>query len=311
MKPYLKGNHSVLVLNGTYFAQDYEDTDCVEFDGLSKISKSIFISLSLICGIWAVGGNLALLAAFYRSKTVYGHITNDFVVSLVVSDLLIGLLMTPMYICYSVDLDPPWLIKLEGFLWILTVTATTHSLSAVSVDRLISILYPLRYSLIANERRCRVVIALIWLDGLVFAFPRLILDDFQKLERLWVTCSIVTVAIPVLIMSSCYGKIFTIVKKQNGRKLANNFTTGKLLRNRKAAITIGIIVCLFIITFIPSTVVYFMLLFEKDRCKELELNDVWLWVALVSFSHSAINPWVYGLRYRALRKALREQVKIL
>lgn len=311
MKPYLKGNHSVLVLNGTYFAQDYEDTDCVEFDGLSKISKCIFVSLSLICGIWAVGGNLALLAALYRSKTVYGHITNDFVVSLVVSDLLIGLLMTPMYICYSVDLDPPWLIKLEGFLWILTVTATTHSLSAVSVDRLISILYPLRYSLIANERRCRVVIALIWLDGLVFGFPRLILDDFQKLERLWVTCSIVTVAIPVLIMSSCYGKIFTIVKKQNGRKLANNFTTGKLLRNRKAAITIGIIVCLFIITFIPSTVVYFMLLFEKDRCKELELNDVWLWVALVSFSHSAINPWVYGLRYRALRKALREQVKIL
>ena len=311
MKPYLKGNHSVLVLNGTYFAQDYEDTDCVEFDGLSKISKCIFVSLSLICGIWAVGGNLALLTAFYRSKTVYGHITNDFVVSLVVSDLLIGLLMTPMYICYSVDLDPPWLIKIEGFLWILTVTATTHSLSAVSVDRLIAILYPLRYSLIVTERRCRVVIGLIWLDGLVFGFPRLILDDFQKLERLWVTCSIVTVAIPVLIMSSCYGKIFTIVKKQNSRKLANNFTTGKLLRNRKAAITIGIIVCLFIITFIPSTVVYFMLLFEKDRCKELELNDVWLWVALVSFSHSAINPWVYGLRYRALRKALREQVKIL
>ena len=311
MKPYLKGNHSVLVLNATYFAQDYEDTDCIEFDGLSKISKCIFVSLSLICGIWAVGGNLALLTAFYRSKTVYGHITNDFVVSLVVSDLLIGLLMTPMYICYSVDLDTPWLIKLEGFLWILTVTATTHSLSAVSVDRLIAILYPLRYSLIATERRCRVFIALIWLDGLVFGFPRLILDDFQKLERLWVTCSIVTVAIPVLIMSSCYGKIFTIVKKQNGRKLANNFTTGKHLRNRKASITIGIIVCLFIITFIPSTVVYFMLLFEKDRCKELVLNDVWLWVALVSFSHSAINPWVYGLRYRALRKALREQVKIL
>ena len=311
MKPHLKENHSVLVLNATYFAQDYEDTDCVEFDGLSKISKCIFISLSLICGIWAVGGNLALLTAFYRSKTVYGHITNDFVVSLVVSDLLIGLLMTPMYICYSVDLDPPWVIKIEGFLWILTVTATTHSLSAVSVDRLIAILYPLRCSLIVTERRCHVVIALIWLDGLVFAFPRLILDDFQKLERLWVTCSIVTVAIPVLIMSSCYGKIFTIVKKQNGRKLANNFTTGKLLRNRKAAITIGIIVFLFIITFIPSTVVYFMLLFEKDRCKELELNDVWLWVALVSFSHSAINPWVYGLRYRALRKALREQVKIL
>lgn len=296
MKPYLKENHSVLVLNSTYSAQDYEDTDCVEFDGLSKISKCIFISLSLICGIWAVGGNLALLAAFYRSKTVYGHITNEFVVSLVVSDLLIGLLMTPMYICYSVHLDPPWLIKIEGFLWILTVTATTHSLR--------------QHSLIVTERRCRLVIALIWLDGLVFGFPRLIMDDFQKLERLWIACSIFTVAIPVLIMSSCYGKIFTIVKKQNVRKLANTFTTGKHLRNRKAAITIGIIVCLFIITFIPSTVVYFMLLFEKDRCKELELNDVWLWVALVSFSHSAINPWVYGLRYRALRKALREQVKI-
>lgn len=258
MKPYLKENHSVLVLNDTYFAQDYGDSYCVEFDGLSKTSKCIFISLSLICGIWAVGGNLALFAAIYCSKTVYGHITNYFVVSLVVSDLLIGLLMTPMYICYSVDLDPPWLIKIEGFLWILTVTVTTHSLSAVSVNGLIAILYPLRYSLIVTERPCRVVIALIWLDGLVFGFPRLILNDFQILERLWIACSIPTVAIPVLIMFSCYGKIFTIVKKQNGRKLANTFTTCKHLRNTKAAFTIGIIVCLFIITFIPSTVVYFI-----------------------------------------------------
>lgn len=209
--------------------------------------------------------------------------------------------MTPLYICYAAIHDPLWLVKLEGFLWIVTVTATTHSLSAVSLDRLISVLYPLRYHQIMTKKRCRVVILLIWLESVIFGLPRLVLNDFVKLEKLWLACSVATVGIPLLVMSFSYGRIFAIVRKQSG-KWKNSNASRDTIGNKKAAVTIGIIVCLFVVTFIPSAVVYFMLLFENNLCKEYQLNDTWLWAALVSFCHSSFNPWVYGFRYRELRK---------
>lgn len=280
--------------------QDCELEDCVY--GLSSMSTIIFIGLCSITGLLAIGGNVALLVAFVYGETVRSRINNYFVLSLTVADMLIGLTMTPLYICYAVAYEPPWLAKLEGFLWIVTVTATTHSLSAVSIDRLIAVVYPLRYHQIITEKRCRVVIAFIWFGSVIFGSPRLILDDFEKLEKLWIACSVATVAIPLLIMSFSYGRIFAIVRKQSSYMKNNPNASSESLGNKKAAVTIGIIVCLFVVTFIPSVVVYFMLLFEDNLCKEYQLNDVWLWVAIVSFSHSSFNPWVYGFRYRELRK---------
>ena len=277
--------------------------------GLKTVSTIVFIALSIVCGVSAIGGNVALLGALNRTATFRGGANYYFIVSLALADFFVVVTMTPLYICYALAYEPYWLIKLEGFLWIVTVTATTYSLSVVSLDRFISVVYPLIYPQVMTEKRCRVIIFLIWSVSVVFGFPRLVLDDFVKLEKLWIACSVATVAIPLVIMSLSYGKIFSVVQRAN-RSIAvhqnanfSNITLG----NRKAVVTIGIIVSLFIVTFIPTAVVYFMLLFEDDICKEYQLNDIWLWVALVSFAHSSFNPWVYGLRFRELRKTLRDQ----
>ena len=278
--------------------------NCLECDlqdcpvGLSQTSQVIFTSICPISGILAIGGNLALLVALYRASAFSTRVNTYFIASLAFADFMIGLTMTPLYICYAVAYDTLWLIKVEGYLWIVTVTATTYSLTAVSFDRFVAVEYPLRYHEIMTEKRCRAVIVFIWFGSVIFGSPRLVLDDFVKLEKLWITCSVTTVAIPLTIMSCCYAKIFSVVRKQSRAVTADSHLSRTSVGNRKAAVTIGIIVSLFIATFFPSVVVYFMLLFEDDLCKELILNDVWLWVALVSFTHSAFNPWVYGLRYR-------------
>ena len=287
----------------------FDDCSNCELDdcdvGLSQTSQIIFITLSLVCGIFAIGGNLALLVALYRTSAINIRVNANYIASLAVADFLIGLTMTPLYICYAMACETSWLIKLEGYLWIVTVTATTYSLSAVSLDRFLAVVYPLHYHQVVTEKRCRVAIFFIWFGSVIFGIPRLVLDDFVKLEKLWIACSVTTVLIPLLVMMCCYGKIFTVVKKQN-RSVADCHLSSTSISNKKAVVTIGIIVSLFIATFLPSAIVYFMLLLEDDLCKELELNDVWLWVALVSFTHSAFNPWVYGLRYVELRNALKQ-----
>lgn len=279
--------------------EDCERADCTY--GLSNMLTIVFIFLCSISGFSAAGGNLAVLVAFSHSKTIRRRMNIYFILSLTVADMFIGITMTPLYICYAAIRDPLWLTKLEGFLWIVTVTASTHSLSAVSLDRMIAILYPLRYHRIMTKKRCRVVIQLIWLGSVIFGLPRLVLNDFVKLEKLWIACSVATVGIPLLVMSVSYGRIFAIVRKQSVKRKNPNALRDNL-GNKKAAVTIGIIICIFVVTFIPSVVVYFMLLFEDNLCKEYQLNDVWLWAALVSFCHSSFNPWVYGFRYRELRK---------
>lgn len=298
-------------MNTTLQENDSSLDNCLECElqdcpvGLSQTSQVIFTSICLISGIFAIGGNFALLITFYRTSALSTRVNAYFIASLAFADFMIGLTMTPLYICYAVAYDTLWLIKLEGYLWIVTVTATTYSLSAVSFDRFVAVVYPLRYHGVMTEKRCRAVIVFIWFGSVIFGSPRLVLDDFVKLEKLWITCSVATVAIPLTIMSCCYGKIFSVVRKQS-RAVTDSHLSRTSVGNKKAAVTIGIIVSLFIATFLPSVVVYFMLLFENDLCKELILNDVWLWVALVSFTHSAFNPWVYGLRYRELRHALKQ-----
>lgn len=284
--------------------QDCKSKKCLY--GLGKLQSIIFVFLCSICGLLAIGGNLTLLVIFRYCGTVREKMNNTFVVSLAVADLMIGLTIIPLYICYGVAFEPRWLVKLEGFLWIVTTSATTHSLSAVSIDRLISVIYPLRYHQIITRKRCTVSILLIWLGSVIFGSPRLFINDFRKLEKLWIACSIATVAVPLLIMCYSYGRIFTIVREKNGDIINNPNALREGLVNKKAAVTIGIIVCLFIVTFTPSAVVYFLLLFEDDVCTEYELNNSWLWVALVSFYHSAFNPWVYGFRHGELRKNFKK-----
>ena len=291
--------------NQFYDCANCEQPHCVI--RLSTTSKVIYISLSLLCGIFAVGGNLALLVALYRTAGLRDRMNYYYIISLALADFFIGLTMTPLYICYALVYLPSWLIKLEGFLWIVTVTATTYSLSAVSLDRFISVVYPLHYPQVVTEKRCYRVIFLIWLGSFVFGFPRLVLNDFEQLEKLWIACSVATIIIPSLIMSFSYGKIFAAVQKHR-RTIADSQLSSETLGNKKGAVTIGIIVGLFLVTFLPSAVVYFILVMENDPCKELQLNYIWLWVALVSFIHSSFNPWVYGLRYLELRKAIKHVI---
>lgn len=192
-----------------------------------------------------------------------------------------------------------------------TIVATTFSLCAVSVDRYVAITN-IRYIEILTRSRVLGVLVSIWFFSVVFACLRLIITDPLKLPLYWIAASTITVILPILIISLCYFHIFKAVRIQI-RRIAVNSTLNQdetlvQLKNRKAALTIGIVVGVFLICWTPSLVVSVLQFFSTDSCTKMKINGYWFWVALAEFSSSAFNPFIYCIRSRDFRKAVRNRV---
>jgi hypothetical protein len=78
--------------------------------------------------------------------------------------------------------------------------------------------------------------------------------------------------------------------------------------NKKATITAIIVGGMFFLLFFPGMVVFALLLVTEDDCHALALNVVWLWAAVVSFLHSAFNPWIYCVRGKEFRNAIKKML---
>lgn len=68
-----------------------------------------------------------------------------YIVLFVFVDFMIGLIMMLLYICYVLVYDIFWLIKIEGYFWIVIVIVIIYSLSVVSLDRFVVVVYFLYY----------------------------------------------------------------------------------------------------------------------------------------------------------------------
>ena len=94
-------------------------------------------TLNLLFSILSVGGNSLVLIVIYRTRSLRTT-SNAFMASLAMADFLVGALANPLYVALSLleSLRDVRSIKnAETFAWLLSVTATTSNLCAVSIDR--------------------------------------------------------------------------------------------------------------------------------------------------------------------------------
>ena len=77
----------------------------------------------------------------------------------------------------------------------------------------------------------------------------------------------------------------------------------------RLAQTIAIIIGLFITLWSPSFILSSIQTFFANACLKIKLKQRWFWTALVAFSNSAVNPWVYALRGEEFRSAFRKLLR--
>ena len=288
----------------------------VSFDTFT--ASVVFASLNLVSAVTAVSSNGLILVAFYQTRSLRS-ISNFFIASLAVSDLLVGLALNPVYVVIyltgvSFDFTRVWSVRLaEHWLWIQSVITSTFNLTAISLDRYIAVTTPFRYAETVTPRRCIYGAVFIWTFSILFASVRFLIHDPQYLPILWITITIFMVLLPLIIICYCYFHIFEAARRQQRQVAAlssvNAAYRRTILKNKKAAWTIGIIIGLFVLMWSPSLVLSLVSLVMADTCTRLRVAIGWYISAFLSFFSSCCNPWVYAARSREFRMAFKRVLR--
>ena len=207
-----------------------------------------------LTGLGAIIGNGVVLWLIITKRSLR-TVSNLFLSSLAAADLLVGLVMQPVWIsvrytAYNVDRVQTY-GKAIDYLWIHTTVATTFNLCCVTLDRHIAIFHPLRYEDILSHRRCYVLIATVWFMSLVLPCSRFLVEDVTGLPALYISFTIMTVLIPMIIIILCSIRILKAASVQSKRisvsTVLNQDAVIRKIKNFKAAKTISIVVGLFVV----------------------------------------------------------------
>lgn len=287
----------------------------------------------------AVIGNTLILASLYRFSCLHTK-TNAFVLNLAIADLFLAVFAMPFTLVSSIKYE--WIFgnpmcQIVGVLNSVFCEASIMTLTFVSLERFIAIVYPLKYEALITSKRVKFVIAFIWLQAALCASSTFVFAKFTflKFESIctvdWahnipytLAFAIVFLYLPFLVTAVLYCVILQTAIKQRRRievikvgeittaesgsqRSAKNGLNGakKTAKEHKATVMIAIVVGTFFICWFPHSIGVFCLL-DPKRCN---LNDSFYvlttWLAMLN---SAMNSLIYGLLNRSFRRAFKSMI---
>lgn len=307
---------------------------------------TVFITVAFILVIIvAIIGNTLVCVATGLNPNLRKATTSLFIVSLAVSDLLTATLSIPFDV-YTLRTNGLWFQgEVACIIWtssyLLTVPASNLTLLFLSIDRYLTLRRPLsqfRQGQFMTRRRVIVCITILWCYSLVFAIlpvtgweiwrllPKYVIGEicYFNGSRLYnIMVSVLHFVLPALAMCCIYLKIYRQIRRhtctvQPADSAAPSGPAKFLLqRNIRAAKRIALIVSVFLICWVPYSVLSIIanLCFECYSKIPLQIYYVTL---LMGYSNSALNPFLYSFNnrnftdsykglYRALRKACRRR----
>ena len=264
------------------------------------------VIFGLLISVIACTTNALTLMAVYKKQSLH-TVTNYFVAALALSDFFVGFFALPLWVARSLlhlgDEAHPLSVCVDC-VYVSSVAVSTYNLCAVSLERYIGVLYPLRYNTIVTVFRFKCVAAIICAVSSFIASLRLIIreDDF------WITAVCTVFIFPGVVISYCYFYIFKeVLRQQRTIREESGPVIVSYTQNRKAAITVAIVTIVFYLTTFPALAFSIVEVSDKHTsCEENQSSESWgTWALFLTFSNAALNPWIYAARKKEFRDALK------
>ncbi|XP_073840460.1 5-hydroxytryptamine receptor 2B [Musca autumnalis] len=171
---YYKGTDSVVDIATTLVPSTNQETLSPSDDMLIKSHfNNYWALLALILVIGTAAGNILVCLAIAWERRLQ-NVTNYFLMSLAITDLMVAVLVMPLGILTLVKGYFP-LGSEHCLTWIcldvLFCTASIMHLCTISVDRYLSLRYPMRFGRNKTRRRVTLKIVFVWLLSIAMSLP--------------------------------------------------------------------------------------------------------------------------------------------
>lgn len=303
------------------------------------ILNSVFLVLIMLATLF---GNALVITAVYLFHRLR-RMTNFFIISLAVSDLLVALGHLPLRIDESVHNNNWCFDKTPNDVttcayWIVMDTvfscASICNLVVISIDRFLAITKPFEYQNRMTKRVGFSLIAFVWLYAMLWGVLSLvdwtrdpnstrehIFVDFNtrtnerkcgKNDKVYYTSAMaVAFFLPLLIVIVTYSCVFRVALTQAKAVALLDPNKGKkhILRELKATKTIAVVIGVFIVCWLPSFILMVLSLWCK-QCftpfvtnKDLSLAVRIIFVFVLPVMNSSLNPVIYTVFNQEFRMA--------
>ena len=191
------------------------------------LPSPLIVLLSFVC-LLIVAVNGLVIFLIYKKKSLR-TLTNMFLTSLALSDLMSGLLGIPLLVICLVKEAIKVCVSSSIIIRFTAISSVCHVL-LIACDRFIYIIRSINYHVLVTKRRAIVAIVVIWLLSFLASVIQLswqnlqegALTEFhetaQEMDiKYSVACIALFFSIPLLLMCYLYGHIFYISIKRNKR----------------------------------------------------------------------------------------------
>ena len=277
----------------------------------------------IILSFLIVGINVLVIALFVNRRPLRTK-TNTLLVSLAVSDLMMGLFGIPTFVaCNAFARNPtlaPSLCYTAVVVFQFISVSTILHIFAITIERFILVMYPFKYISIVNRKRLLVTISAVWFISLFVALIQLSWQgDFRLLApnpkrlRYGVIYSlmwfIAFFVLPLCVMVFIYCRIFKVIRHQAKeiRKFNNigNSTQNSsrpLAAESRAIVIFGLMLGIFVACWLTW---YIGAMAEYHIIVLPVIPEDWLSVFdFFRFLTSFINPFLYTFLKHDFRQAL-------
>ncbi|XP_028619939.1 pyroglutamylated RF-amide peptide receptor [Grammomys surdaster] len=283
----------------------------------------------------ALFGNSLVIYVVTRSKAMR-TVTNIFICSLALSDLLIAFFCIPVTMLQNISdkwLGGAFICKMVPFVQSTAVVTEILTMTCIAVERHQGLVHPFKMKWQYTTRRAFTILGVVWLVAIIVGSPML---HVQRLEikydflyekehvccleewaspmhqRIYTTFILVILfLLPLVVMLVLYSKIgYELwIKKRVGDSSALQTIHGKemskIARKKKRAVVMMVtVVALFAACWAPFHVVHMMAEysnFEKEY-DDVTIKMVFAVAQTIGFFNSICNPFVYAFMNENFKK---------